>query len=87
MHKKDRTWLKALLNDRGWVIFAWVNPVSVTYASSTEATVTGELKLSEQAAHASDFLVGSNVSVADGPAHDASHSSQPGFWAQAQRSR
>ena len=64
VHKKDRTWLKALLNDRGWVIFAWVNPVSVTYASSTEATVTGELKLSEQAAHAFDFLVGSNVSVA-----------------------
>jgi hypothetical protein len=64
VHKKDRTWLKALLNDRGWVIFAWVNPVSVTYASSAEATVTGELKLSEQAAHAFDFLVGSNVSVA-----------------------
>jgi hypothetical protein len=58
----DRVWLKAKLNDRGWVIFAWVTSVNVTYTGN-EATVTGELKLSEQAAEAFDWLVGANVSV------------------------
>ena len=62
VHKADRTWLKAKLNDRGWVIFAWVTSVNVTYLGN-EATVTGELKLSEQAAEAFDWLVGANVSV------------------------
>jgi hypothetical protein len=62
VHKADRTWLKAKLNDRGWVIFAWVTSVNVSYTGN-EATVTGELKLSEQAAEAYDRLIGSNVSV------------------------
>jgi hypothetical protein len=63
VHEADRTWLKALLNDRGWVIFAWVDSVNVSFTGN-EATVTGELKLSEAAANAFDFLIGSNVAVA-----------------------
>jgi hypothetical protein len=63
VHEADRTWLKANLNDGGWVIFAWVDSVNVTYLGN-EATVTGELKLSEQAAEAFDRLIGSNVAVA-----------------------
>jgi hypothetical protein len=62
VHRQDRTWWSALLNDRGRVIFAWVNPVHVVYLGQ-EATVTGELKLSEQAADAFDWLIGSHVAV------------------------
>ena len=62
VNKNDRAWLKAKLNDRGWVIFAWLTPANVTYLGN-EGTVTGELKLSEQAAKAFNWLVGENVSV------------------------
>jgi hypothetical protein len=62
VNKNDRVWLKAKLNDRGWVIFAWVNSAKVSITGH-EATVTGELKLSEQAAKAFNWLVGENVSV------------------------
>jgi hypothetical protein len=62
VHKADRAWLKAKLNDRGWVIFAWLTSANVTYLGN-EGTVTGELKLSEQAAKAFNWLVGENVSV------------------------
>jgi hypothetical protein len=63
LHKADRTWLSAKLNDRGSIIFAWVDSVKVTYTGN-EATVTGELKLSKQAAEAFNRMLGSDVAVA-----------------------
>jgi hypothetical protein len=59
----DQITLKALLNDRGWVTFASVSPFTITYATSTEAILNGELKISEQTADAFDWLVGSPGAV------------------------
>ena len=45
------------------MIFAWLSSANVSYMGTNEATVTAELKLSEPAAKAFDWLVGENVSV------------------------
>ena len=63
VHDGDNAWLKAELNDGGWVIFASLSSANVTQTGN-EATITAELKLSEAAAQAFDWLIGSPAAVA-----------------------
>ena len=59
-----RTYLSALVNDRGREVFAWVTNFAVTPGSSTnEFIVTGEVKLSRSTVHAFNSLVGSDVAA------------------------
>jgi len=62
VRKHDRAYFLARLNDRkGWVLYAWVDDFAVVPGSGNEATVTGRLFLSGEAAQAFNRLVGSNV--------------------------
>ncbi len=58
-----RTFLSALVNDRGREIFATVTNFAVE-GSGREVTVTGEVKLSKSTAQAFNTLLGSDVAVA-----------------------
>jgi hypothetical protein len=59
-----RTYLSALVNDRGREVFAWVDSFAVTQVTDTEVIVTGELKLSRSSAHHLNWLVRSDVAQA-----------------------
>ncbi len=61
VRRHDRAYFLARLNDRkGWVLYAWVHEFAVT-GTGNEATVTGRLSLSGEAAQAFNRLVGSSV--------------------------
>lgn len=56
-----RTFLSALVNDRGRETYGTVTQFAVTPTAGKEVIVTGEVKLSPSTAHAFNTLVGSNV--------------------------
>jgi hypothetical protein len=56
-----RTFLSALVNDRGRETYGTVTQFAVTPATDNEVFVTGEVKLSRSTAHAFNTLVGSDV--------------------------